>query len=367
MSNQLQEIVDVEITRETSQLSRVGFGTLLAVANNFTSTVGGGAIVGVYGSLAEVITAGFDENDELYDVAAAYFAQNPRPTRLILGQVDEAATITNLNSIQAVNDDWYALYVADDMDTGYQTRMLAVAAWIETQEKIFFAKTRETDTINVVVGSDTDTLAYDLKAAGYDRTALLWANSNAPAASQGWQAAWLGRMLAVDPGSETWKFKTLAGVTPVVLSTAQRANAAAKNVNIYTTVAGIAITSEGVACGGEFLDVMRGIDWLTQQIRENIFLALNRAGKIPYTDAGFAAIENILRGQLRRAQDQGVIAPDELQADGVTITPGFTIVVPRVSATEDADRAARLMTGVTFEARLAGAVHKVAISGRVAP
>src|SRR5690606_17773060 len=152
MANQLHEIVDVEITRETSQLSRVGFGTLLAVANNFTSTVGGGAIVGVYSSLAEVIDAGFGDSDELYDVATAYFAQTPRPTRLILGQCDESTTVADLNAIQAINDDWYALYVADDMDTGYQTRMLAVAAWIETQEKVFFAKTLETDTINVVVG-----------------------------------------------------------------------------------------------------------------------------------------------------------------------------------------------------------------------
>ncbi len=364
---ELREIVDVQITRDTAQLTRVGFGTLLAVANNFQTTASGTDIVKAYASLAEVIADGFTSEMELYKVAAMYFSQALRPQRLLLGQCDEATTIADLTAIQAVNDDWYALYVADDMDSGYQDRMLDIAEWIQPQRKIFAAKTREADTIGTTLGSDTATLAYDLRIAGYDRTFLLWAGSNTPAAVQGWQAAWFGRMLPTDPGSATWKFKNLVGVTPSVLTATQRDNARDKNVNIYTTVAGTNITSEGTMITGEYIDVIHGLDWLTQRLTEEVYRLLVNQPKVAFTDPGIAQIENVVRGQLRIAQDVGVIAPDTLDTDNVTVIPGFTITVPRVADTELADRADRILRGVTFEARLAGAIHKVVIRGHVAP
>ncbi len=364
---ELNEIVDVQITRETLQLSTVGFGTLLAVHKDFQTTASGTDIVKSYANLSEVLADGFTSTTELYKVAAKYFGQDVKPAILLLGQYTEATAVASIEAIRAVNDDWYGLYVADDgSTTGPSTptvRMMAIAEYIETTEKIFAAKSITANIIDTTDGADTTTLLAQLKAAGYDRTFFIWAGTSE---SQQHQAAWFGRMLPTDPGSATWAFKKLTGVNATeiaasVLSSTQRDNLFDKNGNLYSDVAGARITRPGVMVSGEFIDVMVGIDWLRQRMTERIFRLLATQPKVPYTDEGIAMIENEIRAQLRIAQNQGVIAPDTEDE------PGFQIVVPRASAVDIADRAARLLQGVRFEARLAGAIHKVIIRGVVAP
>jgi len=174
-------------------------------------------------------------------------------------------------------------------------------------------------------------------------------------------AAYLGRMLPTDPGSNSWAHKQLAGVTPAALSANQRTNLFAKNVNLFSNVTGIRAMRYGTVATGEYIDIIHGIDWLVQRIREDYFRLFVNSPKVPYTDQGIAAIENALRSRLRVAQDVGLIAPD------TATEPGFTVTVPRITQTELADRADRILRDVEFNARLAGAIHKTVIRGHVAP
>jgi hypothetical protein len=64
-------------------------------------------------------------------------------------------------------------------------------------------------------------------------------------------------------------------------------------------------------------------------------------------------IGNEVRGQLAEAVAAGVIDAD------------WTVTLPDVLSVPSADRTARNLTGVEFEARLAGAVHTVVINGRI--
>ena len=47
------------------------------------------------------------------------------------------------------------------------------------------------------------------------------------------------------------------------------------------------------------------------------------------------------------------------------VDAGWTVVLPDVLDVPSANRTARNLTGVEFEARLAGAVHTVTVNGRI--
>src|SRR5690606_24060487 len=139
-----------------------------------------------------------------------------------------------------------------------------------------------------------------------------------PAAMNG--AAWLGTRLPYNPGAATWKFSSPAGVTAVNATATHTTNLLAKNTNFLQTTAGVNIMREGVMVGGEFIDVIRDLDYLKDDVQKSIFEVLAAAAKIPMTNAGIAIIECALRGALLRAVALGIIDAD------------FTITVPKITS-----------------------------------
>lgn len=95
--------------------------------------------------------------------------------------------------------------------------------------------------------------------------------------------------------------------------------------------------------------------WLEARLIERIWFRLVNSKKIPYTAAGMTIIEAEIRAQLT----EGV------RVGGIAEAPAFQVYVPSVLSLEPNLRASRVLEGVTFEARLAGAVHKIKIRGVV--
>lgn len=253
---------------------------------------------------------------------------------------------TDLAAIALVDSSWYTLITMYNSDAYVK----AAAAWIETQKKIYVFDTNETPAINIASDGTQGTLD-DLKALGYGRTAGFWHHEPA----QFGAAGWCGAVLPLEPGEETWKFKSLAGIEASSLTATQRTNLVNRNANGLETVAGVKVTFNGTTTDGEFLDVQRGLDWLEDDMTAAVFGALAGASKIPYTDAGVAVIESEMRGSLRRAVDKGIL----------TSNPAPTVTVPKVADIASADRTARNLPDMKFAATLAGAIHKVTISGVV--
>lgn len=241
------------------------------------------------------------------------------------------------------SDDWYCLLLTSR--TALDIRL--AAASIEALRKIFLACSDEAG----VLTSGTTDIAYVLKALTYARTAYLWSDDQANYP----EAAWAGRLLPDDPGSETWKFKTLAGVTASVLTPSEVTNAEGKNANLYTEVGGVSITSEGIMVGGEFIDVTRFIDWVHARIQEGVYSRLVNLEKIPFTDAGVAVIEAEIRKVLLSGVRVGGIAPD----------PEFEVTAPLVADISTADKGTRTLPDVKFNFTLAGAIHAVEVNGIV--
>ena len=135
----------------------------------------------------------------------------------------------------------------------------------------------------------------------------------------------------------------------------QEANARSKNCIPYQEIGGARITLDGKVAAGEYIDVIRGIDWLEARITESVFSLLVNRPKVPFTDPGIASIEAQIKARLSDAIDIGLLAAD----------PAPTTTVPRAIDIAANDKTLRTLTGVKFNGTLAGAIHQLTINGTV--
>lgn len=247
-------------------------------------------------------------------------------------------------AVQSANDTWFALAIESHLEAD----VLAVAGVIEAKKKVFGTSSSDVD----VKGAGEDDVFSKLKALSYQRTFGLW---SADADTAFPECSWIGYQLQEQPGSNTWAYKTLSGFTVSKLSDTEAKNIQNKNGNTYETVGGLNTTIGGKMFGGEWIDVMVFVDWLEQRMKERLWFRMANSKKIPYTSAGAAIIEAEIRAQLN----------DGIRAGGLAESPAPIVTVPDVLSVSANLRAQRIFEGITFEARLAGAIHFVKIRGTV--
>lgn len=249
------------------------------------------------------------------------------------------------------NPRWYAISITSNTEAD----ILEIAAKTEVLKRIFFARTSDVDNLDV---SEVDSVMYKLKALNYDRTVTTY---NADTVTKFIDSAWLGRMLPTVPGSANWAFQTLTGVTADNLLSSQSGEEGVfgNNGNTYENISGNSITRYGTASSGEFIDIIRGADWLQARLQEVLLYRLIEAEKIPLTNSGGAIIENDMRSILDIAVANGFLASDT-EGKGL-----YTIFVPRVTDIPLTDRVKRFFSMITFEAQIAGAVNKIGIKGNL--
>lgn len=363
----LKEIVNVSITTQTTAVSKKGFGLLLILGESAVNQAGGGdtfpltARIRHYDSTTAV-AADYAAGTPEYMAAATFFAQSPAPTKVAIGRKDPAETwAAAFTAIELIDRDWYAVLVTsrDKAD------VTAVAAWVEANQRLFGTASSEADIVNLDLASDLGTadppapktLAGDLYVGNYRRTFLLYHGGADGGATDPFpEAAWFGKQLTTDPGATTWMFKALATISTSPLTVGESKNARAKNANVYEVIGGAKITREGKTTSGEYIDIVRGVDWLEARIAERIFSRLANLPKVPYTDAGVAIFETQVRAQLADGIGVGLLAAD----------PPPVVSVPRVADVAFNDRAGRTLPDIRFTANLAGAIHSVTVNGVVA-
>lgn len=336
-----QTIVDVQITREIPVVTQVGFGVMLFVVE--AATVDPATRVKSYANIQEV-AVDFDTIDEAYKAAQRYFGQELRASNILIGRKATAESyVEALNEIRDINDDWYALAI-ESRDPAI---VESVSDYIQALPRLFLAAS---DDANILDGSVTSDIASVLLDKTNWRTAVIYSST---AANNYPEVAWAGGMLPRAPGTATWAFKSLSGISTDQLNSAQRDAARNKRATVYINIAGNNVTSEGqVAEVGNYIDIVRGTDWLAQRMSERIFAQLSSRPKIPYIGGG-AVLEQEIRAQLDIAVERNVVAP------------GFVVDVPLASAQSPNDRGERRYRNITFTATLVGAVHGAQIRGVV--
>ncbi len=255
----------------------------------------------------------------------------------------DASCSAQLDAIKLEDPDFYGIVSTSRGNP----EITVIAAWAEAQEKLFFFSTNQTTGKSATTGN----IGKTLKDLSYARSAGMW-NDN-------WrdfpEAAFSGRLLPYDPGSETWKFKTLSGATVDSFTETELGNMRSNNLNHYFTLAGRNITAEGKVASGEFIDVVRFRDWVKARIQERVFGLLASEIKVPFTDIGAAMVQ---------AQVESVMQ-DGLEAGGIAPDPKPVVSVPLVSEVSAQDKSDRNLPDVTFTFTLAGAIHATEVSGTI--
>jgi len=329
------------VTEETVDFTSDSSGTLAEITDGIVTALN--AVVG------KNYTAAATDTDTTVTVTASaagewFSIEQISPTSAC--QIEQThvdpGVATDLAAIALEDSDWGILL------TNYNSNacVLAAAAWVETESKIYVFDVNETDAIATAAGN-SDTLD-DLATLARARTMGFYHHKP----DQFTAAACVGRCSHADPGSITWFGKTLSGVSPTTLTSTQRARLVARNANFYTTVAGVNITQMGTMADGDYADVVRGDDWVEDDMAKRIFATLAANDKIPYDDDGVALIENDMRATLTIAVQRQIYA-------------SFTITVPLVADIDAADKLARLLPDMKFSAVRSGAVHKVNVTGVV--
>ncbi len=346
----LSEIVDVQITRETTVVTRAGFGTVLIVGPNLDQTTP--TRIAFFSDLTSLATAlDGGTSDPEYAAATTLLSQSPRPPLFAIGhaEVADVDMTATLDAIQQVSGAWYGLVLVERDATKQKDAM----AWVETQVKIFIVAD---DDATILTDPETTSLAYFANNTGYDRTTVMYSavadgTGNDPFP----EAGVFGTFVTREPGSYTVMFKSPIGFGVDALTVTQSINARGKNALVYEAIGGVNILRDGKVAGGEYIDVMVFVDWLQSRMTEDIYTDLANLPKVPFTNEGIGLVDTRVKGRLQLGVDAG----------GLSADVPFVVSVPESTDVSAGDKGNRILTGVTFSATLSGAIQAVEVRGTV--
>lgn len=347
MSNNLNDIVDIQIQIAAPATSMSGFESVLIVGPEPASkTLEDYKALGVYTSLEGVKSAGWVEGEAVYDAAAVAFSQLVKPSRLYVATnvtaEDSPESLSDTLDRAAANTAWFVICPA-----GLTGKNEDIAKWAEAHEKMAcFTVTGTKSSLSV------DTYQNSFEIYSPDKIE----------ADKYINVAFAVTGLQYQPGSETWSFKTLAAVSPAELTVTQMQALKEANISYYTEYGNKYITQGGKTVSGQWIDVVRFMLWLKSFMQECVYNLFVTHPKIPYTDNGIAQVQTQMVYALKRGQAMGGIAPTEYDEDGNPV-PGYTVTVPRARDLTQAERSSRELKNCKFTARLAGAIHYVEIRG----
>lgn len=294
------------------------------------------------------------------DGAAEKSVTVPGGSILSQGQIIETFA-TGLAAIEAVNNTWYAmgaLLVFRDLDI---TEDMADA--IESRRKMFLIATNDA---NTVVSGITSSFVYYIKNENYSRSGHAYHDNFTLYPDM----AYLGKQLPKDIGSTNWAYQELPGIAegalvnidPVILTEDQINNGLSYNTNLYTTTLGADFMYNGTMGGGrnadkegEYIDIIRDIDFIQARLEEGLLEMILAADIIPMSNAGISLVENQLISLLDL---YGV-------KQGIAVEGTIVTSFPKRSEISTTDRDDRLLPDGEFSFELQGAINKVVVRGKV--
>lgn len=323
---------------QTAVAGKIGFGIpLVLVSKSATATPYTECT-----KLADVATL-CGEDSEAYKVARLIWLQANSPDKIAF-YTSESDAETAIAEV--ISKDWRQLIVVfGDGDT---KTIADISNYIETTDKMYFVTVTSSEELASVKGNDrTVAFYYDL-------------NDNDTLVEPYAVSALVGETAGRKAGSYTYKNLILKGLEALDL-TDNEVNEIHNGGGITLLLkAGDIVTSEGKTTSGEYIDVIDSKDWIVQQIGYQSQQLLNSSDKLPYTNAGIAALENVVNNVLQEAFTNGMIATDE---DDTTAL--YSVDFKNRSEMSAEDRKNRTYTGGNFEFTLAGAIHNATINGEL--
>jgi len=174
-----------------------------------------------------------------------------------------------------------------------------------------------------------------------------------------------GKMLPLDAGSRTWDIQQLSAVTADNLTGTAQTNLGGKNINWFSTVAGLNVTGGlksngggGKLASGRYIDIQRGADWLESNLQIDLFeLMVREQGNLGYDAIGFQKVESTIAIRLNDGLDKGFLTPF---VSGTNAGNDWVIEMPNLADIPTADKTNRLLQGITVYANIRGKIHNMA-------
>ena len=338
----INELIRVNVTRQTTAVPQAGFGTILVLS--YETPPGG--FSGSFAAVTEEDWAtSFQTTTDVYKILNKHFSQARTPTRAIVGYrlTGDATVSAALNRIYDASEGGF--YCICPVGTTDVDELEEISTWAEGKGRICFIQSFAATAYATPDEEKTATEIGDkLKNSSITRTAVFYTTEEDDHIT----GAITGLCLPAPAGSITFAYKELAGVTKATLTGTQITNLDNKNYNYYRNFAGTGSTFGGKMANGGFIDIIRDTDWITARVQEAVALQLKTTDKIPYTEDGANIIENSLRMVLEQAVTQGVL------------DTGYTVERESINGIPLNDRAQRKFPQITVTGRYSGAIHSVA-------
>lgn len=256
-----------------------------------------------------------------------------------------------------VDNDWYYLLTDKDEDE----YVIALAKFAEASEPSEAELGAGVEDHRKFYMGQTSNKAFVCNTA---RAAVIYADADN--LNEEPDASYTGNVGPFYPTSVTWKFKrpqdgnasTTKLITLPLLTDGERETLLENHVNFLTEEYKRQYVKDGTCLNGEFIDVVLGGDWIAKRMRDLLYDILLENANINYGDDGFGMIGTAVLQALAEATDLNIIARDPESKTGV-----FTVVIPKYAESTEDQRRNRVMPDITWEARLAGAVHQVKTKG----
>lgn len=349
----INDIVDVDISITNPVASVQSYSNLCIIgeapadAGSGTAKIGDG--VAEITEVDDLTQYGYTSKDPIYNAVSVALSQSPCPSRIFIGVQQDGETISTCLTRVSNASEWYGFSLA-----GLDTSVYADAStWAETNRKLF--------------GFSYDTEESPVTVEGKDYTFGIYSGQTGDETrSEGnkYEAiALMAKCFGYEPGSETWEFKTLNGVSVSKNLSSDTVNTLNElPIMYYIQVANRKITRNSKVGSGEWIDTIRLKDYLISEIENAVLGFLASNVKVPYNDDGITGIKNAIAGVLSAEQKNGGIDSDKYNDDG-TVDYGYTVNVPNAVDIPKVDKRERKLYKVTFTAKLTGAIHFVRIRG----
>jgi hypothetical protein len=349
-------LITVNVALSGIPVSEAGFGTVMFVSPDAAPSLG---LVLTYQSatasadLAADLTAN-KITAYIKSAVEAAFSQNPRPSTVKVGKVpafgDPSTLDVDMAAIVAKDGDFYgvALDLNGETIASKETQINKLAAWCETQNRLFLAMSHDPDVYGV---SSTD-IASDLKGFAYENTAFLWSQlvgATPGTADQPADVASLARWLAFDPNLQSAPFRAqVRGVTRAKytadgseLAATSIAAAQGKNASLlllYGSAA--AFLDAGKNAAGRAWEEVLSKHWLQARVREDMASKVvdlaNRGRKFPLTQEGLAIAKGIIARRLQQGVSAGHFSDYSIGAGSINTTQAKLIIDARATVLDNA-------------------------------
>lgn len=244
--------------------------------------------------------------------------------------------------------------------------VLAVAAWVEENDKVYFFSSQDP----AIANKEEDNLLERLGDLGYIYTGLSLWKSDADATFP--EAAAVGSICSAQPGTTTMHGKTLVGVEVEKLPQTQENNIVQQNGNIYRKEHGLPFYRDGLMVNGYFADYVVHSLWFKARTEESLFTLFKQqsmlGGGVRATSNGLALIKQaVLSNPIQPGILNGSISNEVVTSEetGLRVDLKPIVYLPSRADMTQSQIDQRLVDNMKIEYVYAGFFHYVKVQVHV--